>query len=139
MNTITAVGRLGGDPELRFTQSGRAVCNVSIATTHRVPSKQGNNEWDETTTWLNATIWGDLGQNLAESVKKGQLVIATGRLEQRSYEATDGTKRTVFDFIVSEIGPSLRFVKAELEDVDKRSTTTSQAQDTPVYGDEEPF
>ena len=104
-NTITVVGNITRDPELRFTTGGRAVANFGIAVNRRY---QVNNEWQEQTSFFDVVAWAQLGENAAASLSKGARVIVNGRLEQRSWETQDGEKRSKVEIIADEIGPSLR-------------------------------
>ena len=148
-STVTLVGNLTRDPELRFTQGGRAVATIGIAVSRRY---QVNNEWQEQTSFFNIICWGSLGENAAATLAKGTRILVTGRLEQRSYETQDGDKRSVVEVVADEIGPSLRWATAQVDRNDRRSAdgapvpagasaaATSRPQPTePAYGDEEPF
>src|SRR5215211_9182125 len=111
---ITVVGNLTGDPELRFTPSGAAVANFTIASTPRNFDKQ-TNEWkDGDTLFLNCSIWRQAAENVAESLQKGMRVVAQGRLKARSYETREGEKRTVMELDVDEVGPSLKYATAKV-------------------------
>jgi single-strand DNA-binding protein len=111
---ITVVGNLTGDPELRFTPSGAAVANFTIASTPRNFDKQ-TNEWkDGDTLFLNCSIWRQAAENVAESLQKGMRVVAQGRLKARSYETREGEKRTVMELDVEEVGPSLKYATAKV-------------------------
>jgi single-strand DNA-binding protein len=111
---ITVVGNLTGDPELRFTPSGAAVANFTIASTPRTFDRQ-TNEWkDGDTLFLNCSIWRQAAENVAESLQKGMRVIAQGRLKARSYETRDGEKRTVTELEVEEVGPSMKYASAKV-------------------------
>ena len=111
-NSITLVGNLTRDPELRFTTSGRGVASFGIAVGRRY---QVNGEWQEQTSYFNVTAWGQLGENAAASLHKGTRVVVTGRLEQREYTTREGDKRTAIDVIADELGPSLRWATAQVE------------------------
>ena len=112
--TITVVGNLTNDPELRFTPSGSAVANFTIASTPRTFDRQ-TNEWkDGETLFLRASIWREAAENVAESLVKGTRVVAQGRLKSRSYETKEGEKRTVMELEIDEIGPSLRYASAKV-------------------------
>jgi len=112
--TITVIGNLVGDPELRFTPSGAAVANFRIASTPRAFDKN-TNEWkDGDSLFLSCSVWRQAAENVAESLTKGTRVIVSGRLKQRSYETKEGEKRTVYEVEVEEIGPSLRYSSAKL-------------------------
>jgi len=108
-NTITVVGNLTRDPELRFTTGGRGVASFGIAVGRRY---QVNGEWQEQTSYFNITAWGTLGENAAATLTKGSRVIVTGRLEQREYTNRDGDKRTAIEIVADELGPSLRWAAA---------------------------
>ena len=111
---ITVVGNLTGDPELRFTASGQAVANFTIASTPRSFDKN-RNEWvDGEALFLRCSIWRQAAENVAESLIRGSRVIAQGRLVQRSYETKEGDKRTVIELQVDEIGPSLTWATAKV-------------------------
>ena len=111
---ITVVGNLTGDPELRFTPSGAAVANFTIASTPRNFDKQ-TNEWkDGDTLFLNCSIWRQAAENVAESLQKGMRVVVQGRLKQRQYETREGEKRTVVELDVDEVGPSLKYATAKV-------------------------
>lgn len=111
---ITVVGNVGGDPELRFTPGGKAVCGFSVASTPRLKDDAGNYT-DGTATWLRCSAWDQLAENVAESVQKGQRVIVQGRLSTREYETREGEKRTSLELQVEAIGPELRFATARVE------------------------
>lgn len=110
-NTFTVVGNLTGEPELRFTQGGVPLCSGGIASNRRY---QVNGEWQEQTSFFNFTAWRDLAENMAATLSKGMRVVATGRLEQKNWKDKDGNDRTTFDFVIDEIGPSLRWATADV-------------------------
>jgi single-strand DNA-binding protein len=111
---ITVIGNLTDDPELRFTPSGAAVANFTIASTPRMLDKQ-TNEWkDGDALFLRCSIWRQAAENVAETLTRGARVIAQGRLVQRSYETREGEKRTVVELQVDEIGPSLKYATAKV-------------------------
>jgi len=116
---ITVVGNLTGDPELRFTPSGAAVANFTIASTPRAFDKQSNEWKDGDTLFLNCSIWRQAAENVAESLQKGMRVVAQGRLKQRSYETREGEKRTVVELDVEEVGPSLKYATAKVARVQR--------------------
>jgi single-strand DNA-binding protein len=112
--TITVVGNLTDDPELRFTPSGAAVANFTVASTPRILDK-ATNEWkDGDALFLRCSIWRQAAENVAESLQRGARVLVTGRLRQRSYETKEGEKRTVVELEVDEVGPSLRWATAKV-------------------------
>ena len=111
---ITVVGNLTADPELRFTPSGAAVANFTVASTPRQFDRQ-TNEWkDQETLFLNCSVWRQAAENAAESLQRGMRVIVQGRLKARSYETREGEKRTVFEIDVEEVGPSLKMATAKV-------------------------
>ena len=112
--TLTVVGNLTDDPELRFTPSGAAVANFTVASTPRFLDK-ATNEWkDGDALFLRCSIWRQSAEYVAESLQRGMRVIVQGRLKQRSYETKEGEKRTVFEVEVDEVGPSLRNATAKI-------------------------
>ncbi len=111
---ITVIGNLTADPELRFTPSGAAVANFTVASTPRQFDRQ-TNEWkDGEALFLRCNIWREAAENVAESLTRGSRVIVSGRLKQRSYETREGEKRTVVELEVDEIGPSLKYATAKV-------------------------
>ncbi len=148
-NSITLVGNLTRDPEIRFTATGRAVASFGIAVGRRY---QVNGEWQEQTSYFNVTAWGQLGENAAATFTKGTRVVVTGRLEQREYTSREGEKRTAIDVIADELGPSLRWATATVVRTPKQdgqgggasnnrptnSGTNPGTEATPFDG-EEPF
>ena len=112
--TITVVGNLVDDPELRFTPSGAAVANFRIASTPRTFDRQ-TNEWkDGDALFLSCSVWRQAAENVAESLVKGMRVVVNGRLKSRQYETREGEKRTVFEIEVEEVGPSLKYATAKV-------------------------
>jgi single-strand DNA-binding protein len=151
-NTVTLVGNVTRDPELRFTSGGRGVASFGIAVNRRY---QSNGEWQEQTSFFDVVAWGTLGENVAASLHKGTRALVYGRLEQRSWDTQDGEKRSKIEVVAEEIGPSLRWAQAQVE---RTARTTGEggapagAQPAvsgssgggsrpadPPYGDEEPF
>lgn len=112
--TITVIGNLTADPELRFTPSGSAVANFTIASTPRTFDRQSNEWKDGETLFLRASIWREAAENVAESLTKGTRVIVSGRLKSRSYDNKEGQKVNVTELEVDEIGPSLRYANAKV-------------------------
>ncbi|HVW80035.1 MAG TPA: single-stranded DNA-binding protein [Mycobacteriales bacterium] len=112
--TVTVVGNLTNDPELRFTPSGAAVASFTVASTPRILDK-ATNEWkDGDALFLRCSVWRQAAENVAESLTRGARVMVTGRLKQRSYETKEGEKRTVVELEVDEVGPSLRYATAKV-------------------------
>jgi single-strand DNA-binding protein len=146
-NSVTLVGNITRDPELRFTPSGQAIATFGIAVNRRF---QRNGQWEEQTSFFNITAWGTLGENASNSLQKGSRIIVNGRLEQRSWETQEGEKRSVVEVVADEIGPSLRWATAEITKNERReggdmgggaSSRPVSNEPAPVYagGDEEPF
>ena len=149
-NSVTLVGNITRDPELRYTQGGRATASFGLAVSRRY---QVNNEWQEQTSFFNVVAWGTLGENTAACITKGTRVVVNGRLEQRSWETQDGEKRTVVEVIADELGPSLRWAQATVEKTARTGPDQggpggpggsggsggAPRQPDPIYGDEEPF
>ena len=111
--TIAIVGNLTADPEIRVTDAGTVVASFTIASTPRAFDKNTGTWKDGAALFLRASAWRELGEHVGDSLSKGQRVIATGRLKQRSYEDREGVKRTVVELDVEEVGPSLRFATAK--------------------------
>ncbi|WP_037162677.1 single-stranded DNA-binding protein [Rhodococcoides fascians] len=132
--TVSIVGSLGQDPELRFTASGAAVVNFSVAVTERV--KDGNDWKDGDTTWYRANAWRNLAENIAESLKKGDQVVILGRIKNRPYDK-DGQTRYSLEVDVEAVGPSLQFATARPQKASRSNAAGGQgrnnqsAQDDP--------
>lgn len=143
---ITVVGNLTADPELRFTPSGAAVANFTVASTPRKFNRD-TSEWEDgEPLFLRCSLWRQAAENVAESLSKGTRVIVQGRLVQRSYETSEGEKRTVMELQVDEIGPSLRYATAKVNKAGRSSGGASAGDPwgspPPVGGpmqDEPPF
>lgn len=112
---VTVIGNLTADPELRFTPSGAAVANFTIASTPRTFDRQSNEWKDGETLFLRSSVWREAAENVAETLQKGMRVIAQGRLKSRSFETKEGERRTVTELDVDEIGPSLRYASAQVQ------------------------
>ena len=147
-NSVTLIGNITRDPELRFTPSGAATATFGIAVNRRWQNRQ-TNDWEEATSFFNVVCWRDLADNVAESLSKGARVIVTGRLEQRSWETDQGEKRSVVEVVADEIGPSLRWATAKVEKSERRAPdeggfgggggASSRPVQNEPYPDEEPF
>ena len=153
--SVTVRGNLTADPELRYTQSGLAVANFTIASTPRTWDRQTNDWKDGEALFLRASVWREFAEHVAGSLTKGMAVIATGRLKQRSYDDRDGNKRTAIELEVEDIGPSLRFATAKVQRAQgsrtqqenrdqawsqQQAETADEAWATPAsYNDETPF
>lgn len=113
---LTIVGNLTATPELRNTQTGKPVVNFTVASTPRTYDKQSGRFVDGTALFMRCTAWGDIAHNIAETLTKGTRVVVQGRLKARSFTTKDGDQRTVTELDVDEIGPSLRFLRAQLSE-----------------------
>ena len=117
--TVTIVGNLTADPELRFTPSGQAVANFTIASTTRLLDKQ-TNEWkDGDTVFLRCSVWRQYAENVAETLTRGMRVIVSGRLKVRQYETREGTKGTSVECDVDDVGPALKYATAKVTKVSR--------------------
>lgn len=133
--TITIVGNLTTDPDLKFTPSGAAVANFTVASTPRTFDK-ASNEWkDGQALFMRCTIWRQAAENVAESLTRGMRVVVQGRLTQRSFETREGEKRTVVELQVDEVGPSLRYATAT---VNRAAREGGQSQRTAPTRQEPP-
>jgi single-strand DNA-binding protein len=157
-NSVTLVGNLTRDPELRYTPAGAATCQFGLAVNRRWQNRQ-TQEWEEATSFFNVVAWREMAENAGESLTKGSRVIVTGRLEQRSWETPEGEKRSVVEVVADEIGPSLRWATAQVVRNERRDGAggggfsgggggggggggrggSAPVPNEPPYGDEEPF
>ena len=149
-NSVTVIGNITRDPELRFTPSGQASTTFGLAVNRRWQNRQ-TQEMEEQTSFFNVKCWADMAQNVAECLQKGARVIVTGRLEQRSWETPEGDKRSVVEIVADEVGPSLRWATAQISRNERRGPGeggsggggggggASRPAPNTDYGDEEPF
>jgi len=153
-NTVTVVGNITRDPELRFTPSGQATASFGLAVNRRWMNRQ-TQEWEESTSFFDVVCWQQMAENASESLAKGSRVIVTGRLDQRSWETPDGDKRSKVEIVADEIGPSLRWATASITKNERRGpgadgpgggggggggSRPAPAEATAAYSyDEEPF
>ncbi len=144
INSVTLIGNLVDDPELRFTPSGVAMANIRFAVNRRYQDR--NNEWQEETSFFGGTLWREAAENAAESLTKGIRVIVTGQLQQRSWETQEGDRRSVVEVRIDEIGPSLRWATATVTRTPRGDWQPQQDSTPPApvvrddYGpDEAPF
>ena len=150
-NSVTLVGNLVEDPELRFTASGIPRANIRMAVSRRW--RGANDEWQEETSFFGGAVWRQYAENVAESLEKGSRVIVTGRLEQRTWETQEGERRSVIEIRIDEIGPSLRWATADVRRTTRESgggyhdsgpqrrsrTPAGPTQPTTYPDDEAPF
>jgi single-strand DNA-binding protein len=132
-NTITVIGNVTRDPELRYTPSNQSVTTFGLAVNRRWQNRQSQ-EWEESTSFFDVVCWGTLAENSADSLHKGTRVIVTGRLEQRSWETQDGEKRSKIEVVADEVGPSLRWATAKAEKSDRRNNGQGNYQGGPSRG-----
>ena len=125
----TVVGNLTADPELRFTPSGAAVANFTVASTPRMFDRQSGEWKDGDALFLRCTIWRQAAEHVAESLTRGDRVVVQGRLRQRSFETRDGDKRTVVELDVDEIGPSLRYATARVTKANRAGADSGSGSD----------
>lgn len=118
-NTVTIVGNVTRDPEIRYTAGGQPNATFGVAVNRRWMNRQ-TNEWEERMSFFNVVCWREMAENVAESVSKGTRVVVTGRLEQRSWETENGEKRTVVEIAADEVGPSLRWATAAITRNERR-------------------
>lgn len=159
-NTITVVGNLTRDPEIRYTAGGQAKATLGIAVSRGWVNKQ-TNEREERTSFFNVIVWGEMADHCSESLQKGNRIIVTGRLEQRSWDTEQGEKKSIVEIVADEVAPSLRWATAEVKRTERREGGNfgnnsgggksgggnsggreSSNEPAPAYdgfGDEEPF
>ena len=118
-STVTVVGNLTRDPEIRYTTGGAAKASFGMAVSRRWQNRQSQ-EWEEQTSFFNVVCWREMAENVSESLGKGSRVVVTGRLEQRSWETENGDKRSVVEIVADEVGPSLRWATAQVTRNERR-------------------
>ena len=126
-NTVTLIGNITRDPELRFTPSGQATATFGLAVNRRWQNRQSG-EWEEATSFFDVVCWREMAENASESLARGARVIVTGRLEQRSWETAEGEKRSKIEVVADEIGPSLRWATAQVQKNDRRGPSDGGGQ-----------
>lgn len=114
---ITVVGNLVADPELRYTPNGAAVANFRVASTPRRYDQQAGQWVDGDALFLTCNVWRQAAENVANSLTKGDRIIVTGRLRQRSFESREGERRSVMEVEVDEVGPALKYATAQVQKV----------------------
>lgn len=117
-NTVTLVGNVTRDPELRYTPSGQTVATFGLAVNRRWQNRQ-TQEWEEQVSFFDIKSWAGLAENVAESIQRGTRVIVTGRLEQRSWETDNNEKRSKVEVVADEIAPSLRWATAQVQKIER--------------------
>jgi single-strand DNA-binding protein len=120
--TITVIGNLTSDPELRFTPAGHAVANFTVASTPRTFDRQSQEWKDGEALFMRCSVWREQAENVAESLTKGSRVVVTGNLKQRSYDTKEGERRTVIELDAHEVAPSLRYAQAAIRKQQRSSS-----------------
>jgi single-strand DNA-binding protein len=137
-NSVTLVGNLVDDPELRFTPQGAAVANFRIAVSKRIRDPQ-TNEWkDGDTSFFRVNVWRQLAENVAESLTRGTRVVVTGTLKMRQWETQEGEKRSVVEVEAVEVGPSLKFATAKVERANRGGGGSASSGGSGDWGAETP-
>lgn len=119
-NTVTIVGNVTDDPELRFTANGTAVANFTVAVNSRY--KDGDEWKDKLEGFFKINAWKEMAENVAESVMKGTRVVVTGKINQRSWENNDGQKRSAIEITADDVGLSLRWATGSVEKSNRRGS-----------------
>ena len=143
-NNVELTGNATRDPELRFTPSGQPVATFGLAVNRRWQNRQ-TQQWEEAVSYFDIVCWGQLAENVAESITKGTRLMVTGRLDQRTWETQEGDKRSKVEIVADEVGPSLRWATASVTRNERNgagdpgpATAAAPTQPQPEYGDE-PF
>lgn len=129
-STITIVGNLTRDPELRFTQNGIPRAVLGVAVNYRF-NNRSTNEWEERPSFFTAICWRDMAENVSNSLSRGNRVVITGRLEQRNWETPEGERRSVVEIVADEVAPSLRWATAQVTAIRKNTGTGAGYNYTP--------
>jgi single-strand DNA-binding protein len=138
-STVTIVGNITRNPELRFTPTGQANTSFGVAVNRRWQNRQ-TQVWEESTSFFDIVAWGGLAENIAQCLTKGDRVVVEGRLDQRSWETNDGDKRSKVEITANEVAPSLRWATVEITKNERRSPQTVPAGNGASPDDgEEPF
>jgi single-strand DNA-binding protein len=146
-NTVTLVGNVTRDPEIRYTPSGQTVATFGLAVNRRWQNRQ-TNEWEEQTSFFDVKCWAQMAENVSESVQRGTRVVVTGRLEQRSWETDTGEKRSKVEVVADEVAPSLRWATASVQKIERSAAPGGGApsgggrpvaNEPSTYDGEEPF
>ncbi len=122
-NSVTLVGNITRDPELRFTTTGQATATFGLAVNRRWQNRQ-TQEWEEATSFFDVVCWREMAENASETLTRGARVIVTGRVDQRSWETPDGERRSKVEVTADEIGPSLRWATAQIVERDRAERQT---------------
>ena len=131
LNSVTVVGNVTRDPEVRYTAGGVAKATFGLAVNRSWMNRQ-TNEWEEQTSFLNVVCWREMADNVSHSITKGARVIVTGRVEQRSWETDQGEKRSVVEIVADEVGPSLRWATVAITKNERRGPGEYGAGEPPA-------
>lgn len=134
-NNVTLVGNITREPELRFTPTGQATTTFGLAVNRRWQNRQ-TQEWEEVTSFFDVVCWRDMAENASESLNKGSRIIVTGRLEQRSWETSEGDRRSKIEVVADDIGPSLRWATAKVTKNDRRGPSEGAPPPADAGGDQ---
>ena len=135
-NTVTIVGNVTRDPELRFTKNGVANATLAVAVNRRWQNK-ATQEWEEQVSYFDVVCFRNLAENVAESIARGTRVVVTGRLDQRTWETQEGDKRSKIELVADDVAPSLMWATAEITKTERSGNRATKA--APAYDAEEPF
>jgi single-strand DNA-binding protein len=135
--TITLIGNLTREPELRYTRDGQATSTLGVAVNRRWQDK-ATKEWEESTSFFDVVCWRELAENAAVSLVKGMRVVVTGRLEHRSWETEDGEHRSKVEVVADDLGPSLRFATADVQRTERRAVEGSERPQAAPEAEEKP-
>jgi single-strand DNA-binding protein len=129
--TVTLIGNLTREPEIRYTREGLATTNLGVAVNRRWQDRS-TKQWEESTSFFDVVCWRELAENAALSLVKGMRVVVTGRLEYRSWETEEGDHRSKVEVVADDIGPSLRFATAEVQRTERRGAETEEPTEDPM-------
>lgn len=129
--TITLIGNLTREPEIRYTRDGQATTNLGVAVNRRWQDRT-TKEWEESTSFFDVVCWRELAENAALSLVKGMRVVVTGRLEHRSWDTEEGEHRSKVEVVADDLGPSLRFATAEVQRTERKSAAVEDPGDEPA-------
>jgi single-strand DNA-binding protein len=138
LNKVMLIGKLGKDPEVRFTASGQAVAGFSLATNERIKNKSG--EWEERTEWHNITLWGKLAEIAGEYLSKGKMAYIEGRLQTRKWQDKNGNDR----YTTEIVGDKMQLLSPKGDgsrggDSASHPATGDRFEEPPMMDDDIPF
>ena len=137
-STVTIIGNLTRDPELRYTAGGQATTTFGVAVNRRWQDRQ-TSEWEEATSFFDVVAWANLAEHVAQSLGRGDRVVVQGRLDQRSWENTEGDKRSKVEITANDIAASVRWATVEISKTERRTPQTMPAGSVAEADGEEPF